>query len=147
MGSLVELFGRDVRLARLLIAKYHSQGLPSGGGAGRRHRWFAWVVDGYICGVVWLHDNTPFRVIAEMFRIPNDNTYFIRRICKTCPGDHLVEFLNALASKLRDEGKECLWTLGFDDHSNALYRKAGFKEVGETPKTKHPVFVKWLKGG
>jgi hypothetical protein len=146
MCELVELKNReDVEFVRELIKRYHSQGLPRGGGAARRHRFFAWVCSGYICAVVWLHDNTPFRFIAEKFRIGSENTYFIRRICKTCPGDFLIDFLNAVVEKLKGEGKECLWTLGLDDHSNALYRKAGFEELGKTPRTGHPVFARKLK--
>ena len=144
MGELVELRGGDVLLARLLIKKYHSFGMPPGSGAARRTRWLAWVVDGYICAVALLHDNTPFRGVAEKFRIGSENSYFLRRICKTCPGDHLVSFLNAIAEKLRGEGKECVWTFGMDDHSNALYKRAGFEVVGYT-KNKLPVFVKRLK--
>lgn len=143
---LVELVDKkDIAFARSLIARYHGQGLPSGGGASRRQRWFAWVVEGYVCAVAWLHDNTPFRFIAEKYRIGSENSYFIRRICKTCPGDHLLEFLNAIIEKLREEGKECVWTLGLPDHSNALYKKAGFEEVGVTPKTKHPIFIMKLR--
>jgi len=144
--SVVEFKARDeIRLARMLIERYHSQGMVRGGGAAGGHRWFGYLVDGYICAVAWLHDATPFRFVAHMFMIPSDNSYFIRRICKTCPGDYLVEFLNALSERLRGEGKECLWTLGLDDHSNALYKKAGFVEVGRTPRTGHPVFVRWLR--
>jgi len=144
VGELVELRGGDVELARMLVERYHSQGVPLGGGGARRSRWFAWVVDGYICAVAWLHDNTPFRWLAEKFHIGSENSYFIRRICKTCPGDHLVAFMNALAEKLRAEGKECIWTLGLDDHSNALYKKTGFKEVGKTKK-RQPVFALYLQ--
>jgi len=144
--NLVELESRkDVELARQLIARYHRQGIPRGGGAAGRHRFFAWICDGYICAVAWLHDNTPFRYIAERFKIGSENSYFIRRICKCCPGDFLVDFLNALAERLGAEGKECIWTLGLDDHSNALYKRAGFVELGRTPRTGHPVFAKFLK--
>jgi len=140
--KVVELVDReDIELLKALIRRYHSQGVPRGGGASRHHRYFVYVVDGYWCAGAWLHDNLPFRFIAERFGIPNDNTYFIRRICKFCPGDYLVDFLRLLAERLRNEGKECIWTLGMDDHSNALYKKAGFKYVGDTPRTKHPVFV------
>jgi len=146
VGLLVELRSRDdVGFARVLVARYQRQGVPRGGGAARKHRWFAWVVDGYVCAVAWLHDNTPFRFIAEMFRIGSENSYFVRRVCKTCPGDHLVDFLDALAEQLKGEGKECIWTLGLDDHSNALYKKAGFVKVGETPRASLPVFVRWLR--
>ena len=135
----------DIEFARQLVARYHSRGLPRGGAAARRHRWFAWVCDGYICAVIWLHDNTPFRFIAEKFRIGTEHSYFIRRICKTCPGDYLVDFLNAVAEKLKSEGWKCLWTLGLSDHSNALFKRAGFEELGRTPRTGHPVFIRKLK--
>ena len=145
-GRLVELVEEeDIDFARIIIKRYHAQGLPGGGGAAKRHRWFAWVVDGYVCAIAWLHDNTPFRYIAERFRIGHENSYFIRRVCKCCPGDYLVDFLKAVAERLRSEGKECIWTLGLDDHSNALYKKAGFVEVGRTPRTGHPVFALWLR--
>ena len=146
MAVLVELESReDIELARRLVKKYHVQGLPPGGGAARGHRWFAWVVDGYICAVAWIHDSTPYKALADKFKIPHKNSYFIRRICKTCPGDYLVDFLNALAEKLREEGKECLWTLGLDKHSNAVYKRAGFTEVGTTPRSGNPVLVKKLR--
>ena len=135
----------DVELVRLLIRKYHGQGIPPGGGAGRGHRYFVWLVESYVCAVAWLHDSTPFRFIAEKFRIPTDNSYFIRRICKTCPGDHLVAFLNALADKLASEGKEVLWTLGLPNHSNILYKLANFQLIGYTTRTKHPVYVRKLR--
>jgi len=144
-GVLVELVDeRDVEFARILLSRYHRQGVPSGTGCARYTRWFAWIVDGYICAVAFLHNNTPFRFIAEKFRIGPENSYFIRRVCKTCPGDHLVDFLSALAEKLRSEGKECIWTLGLDDHSNALYKKAGFELAGYTSRKKIPVFIKRL---
>jgi hypothetical protein len=144
--ELVELRHKgDIKLAKQLVDRYHAQGVPRGGAAARGHRWFAWVCDGYICAVAWLHDNTPFRFVAERFMIPSDNSYFIRRICRTCPGVYLVDFLNAIAERLRAEGKEVLWTLGLDDHSNALYKRAGFEELGRTPRSGHPVFAKRLR--
>ena len=142
---LVEIHDRrDISLVKELIGRYHKQGCPRGGGAGRGSRYFVWVVEGYWCGGAWIHDSTPFRFIAQQMRIPQDNSYFIRRICRFCPTDCLVDLLNALAEKLANEGKEALWTLGLHGHSNALYKRAGFEEVGKTARTKHPVFVKWL---
>jgi len=142
---LIEFFSEeDIKFVKLLIQRYHTQGIPQGGAMAKRHRFFGWLVEGYICGVAWLHDNTPFRFIAQYFKIGSENSYFIRRICKCCPGDYLVDLLNALAEKLKNEGKECIWTLGLDDHSNALYKRAGFIEVGRTPRTGHPVFVRKL---
>jgi hypothetical protein len=143
---LVELESReDIELFKMLVKKYHSQGLPRGGAAARRHRFFVWVVDGYWCAGAWLHDSTPFRFVAEKFRIPQDNSYFIRRVCSFCPGEHLVALLNAIAEKLKAEGKEALWSMGLPTHSNAVYKLAGFEEVGRTPRTGHPVFVRWLQ--
>jgi len=140
---------RDIELLRLLIDKYHSQGVPRGGGAGRHPRFFVYVVpeengEYWVAGA-WLHDATPFRFVAQKFGIPQENSYFIRRICKFAPGDWLVSFLDALSSQLRAEGKQCLWTLGFKDHSNALYKLAGFVEAGVTARSGHPVYVKWLR--
>jgi hypothetical protein len=144
--SLIELTSReDIELARMLIKRYHRQSVPTGGALARGHRWFAWIVEGYICAVAWLHDSTPFRYLAEKHGIDHENSYFIRRMCEVCPGDHAVAFLNAIAEKLKAEGKECLWTLGLDAHSNTLYKEAGFREVGKTPRTGHLVFVKRLR--
>jgi hypothetical protein len=144
--QLVELEGQsDIQLLRMLFDKYHRQGVPPGGGAARRSRYFVWVTpDGFWVAGAWLHDNTPFRFIAEKLRIGSENSYFIRRICKFAPGDWLVDFLVALCDKLREEGKEYIWTLGMDDHSNALYRKAGFTEYGKTVRSKIPVYARKL---
>jgi hypothetical protein len=135
----------DIRLLKSLIAKYHRQGAPKGGAAAGHHRFFVLVEEGDWVAGAWLHDNTPFRFIAERYRIGHENSYFIRRICKFAPGDWLVILLKLLAERLKAEGKECIWTLGLDDHSNALYRKTGFVEVGRTPRTGHPVFVLRLR--
>jgi len=134
---------RMIRLLRGLIKIYHTLGVPAGGGWGGR--FFVWKVDGFICGVAWIGSSAPFRHIAHLFRIDLNNSYMIRRIVRTCPGDHLVSFLNTLAERLRQEGKEVLWTLGLDDHSNALYKKAGFELAGYTPKKGLPVFVRRLR--
>ena len=144
--SLVEVEEKeDIELLKILIKKYHLQKIPRGGGAAKRHRYFVWTVDGYWCAGAWLHDSTPFRFVAERFRIPMDRSYFIRRICSFCPGEHLISLLNALSEKLKNEGWETLWTLGLPNHSNALYKKAGFKELGLTPRTNTPVFARWLR--
>ncbi|AOG61586.1 MULTISPECIES: hypothetical protein [Bacteria] len=137
-----------IKLVRMLIDYYHIQGMVKGGGAGRNSRYFIYLQKEedkkYIVAVAWLHDNTPFRFIAQQYNIPNDRSYFIRRVTKTAPGDHLVNFLNDLSEKLKNDGFEVLWTLGLPDHSNALYKKAGFKLVGQTSRTKHEVYVKYL---
>jgi hypothetical protein len=144
--ELVELErAEDIRLLKQLIAKYHRQGCPRGGAAAAHHRYFVLVEEGYWVAGAWLHDNTPFRFIAERYKIGHENSYFIRRICKFAPGDWLITLLKLLAEKLRAEGKECIWTLGLDNHSNALYKRAGFVEVGKTPRTGHPVFVLRLR--
>jgi hypothetical protein len=146
MGELVELEKRkDIEILRALISRYHEQGIASGGGAAKRHRYFVWVVEGYWCAGAWLHDSTPYHATAIKYRIPIDRSYFIRRICKFCPGDYLVDFLKALAEKLKAEGWEALWTFGFPGHSNATYKLAGFQQLGETTKSRYPVFVKWLQ--
>jgi hypothetical protein len=144
--ELVELErAEDIQLLKTLIAKYHRQGAPRGGAAAGHHRYFVLVEEGYWVAGVWLHDNTPFRFIAQRFNIGHENSYFIRRVCKFAPGDWLVELLKLLADRLRAEGKECIWTLGLDYHSNALYKRAGFTEVGRTPRTGHPVFALRLR--
>jgi len=145
-----------IKFVRMLIDFYHSQGMPLGGGAGKNSRYFMYIANekgsveqsspqqDFIVAVAWLHDNTPFRYIAQDYKIPNDRSYFIRRITKTAPGDYAVNFLIDLAKKLKNDGFEVLWTLGFPDHSNALYKKAGFVEVGKTNRTGHPIFIKKL---
>jgi len=149
-ARLVELEDReDVELLRRLMRKYHAQGVPPGAGAARHSRFFALAVqDGqneYWVAGAWLHDSTPFRFVAMRFGIPLDTSYFIRRICKFAPGDWLSQLLTALAERMREEGKKALWSLGLPGHSNAVYKRAGFKEVGRTSRSEHPVFVKWLE--
>jgi len=140
-----------IKFARLLIEFYHSQSIPQGSGAGKYSRYFLYIANEenqkFIVAVAWLHDNTPFRFIAQNYNIPFDRTYFIRRITKTAPGDYLVKFLIDLSEKLKNDGIEVLWTLGMLGHSNALYKKAGFQQIGETNRTKHPIFIKWLNKG
>jgi len=138
-----------IKFLRLLIDYYHGQGMPHGGGAGKNSRYFMYIakeeLQNFIVAVAWLHDNTPFRFVAQQYKIPSDRSYFIRRVTKTAPGDYLVKFLVDLSEKLKNDGLEVLWTLGMPEHSNSLYKKAGFQEVGRTNRTGHPVFVKWLK--
>lgn len=137
-----------IKFVRMLIDYYHSQGMPLGGGAGKNSRYFMYIAnDGeqnYIVAVAWLHDNTPFRYIAQEYKIPDNRSYFIRRVTKTAPGDYDINFLIDLSKKLKSDGFEVLWTLGFPEHSNALYKKAGFQEVGKTNRTGHPIFIKKL---
>ncbi|CAQ58464.1 hypothetical protein N617_gp23 [Stygiolobus rod-shaped virus] len=135
----------EIKLARSLIRKYHSQGLNIGGGASSTQLYYAYECEGYWTAVAWLHDSKPFRWIALEHGIPLDRSLFIRRITKVAPGDYLVNFLLYLQQKFRNDGLEVLWTLGFPDHSNALYTKAGFKEIGKTTRTKHPIFVVYLQ--
>lgn len=137
-----------IKFVRMLIDYYHSQGMPLGGGAGKNSRYFMYIAnDGeqnYIVAVAWLHDNTPFRYIAQQYQIPNDRSYFIRRVTKTAPGDYDVKFLIDLSLKLKNDRIEVLWTLGMPEHINSAYKKAGFQEVGKTNRTGHPIFVKKL---
>jgi hypothetical protein len=147
---------KTIKFVRMLIDFYHSQKMPMGGGAGKNSRYFMYIANDdengeqsttrqdFIVAVAWLHDNTPFRYIAQHHNIPSDRSYFIRRVTKTAPGDYAVSFLIDLAQKLKNDGFEVLWTLGFPDHSNALYKKAGFEQVGITNRTGHPIFVKKL---
>jgi len=98
----------------------------------------------FIVAVAWLHDNTPFRFIAQQYKIPTDRSYFIRRVTKTAPGDYAVNFLIDLGKKLKNEGTEVIWTLGLPDSQNSVFKKAGFEQVGVTNRSGHPVFVKKL---
>ncbi|MEM4853307.1 MAG: hypothetical protein QXQ60_07055 [Thermofilum sp.] len=141
-GELVELRGREIRFAQLCIQLY---GMPVARFSGLGSRYFALKRDGKICAVAWIHKPSIFRPVFMKFGISQDNAYFLRRIASVCPGDHAVELLEKLCERLRQEGKEVLVTLGLQDHSNALYHKAGFEEVGVTPRTGHPVFVKRLR--
>ena len=132
----------EVEYAKLCVQLYGMKAQP-GGGAGSR--FFGLVVEGKICAVVWLQKPGIFRPIFEKFGLDQSNSYFIRRVASCCPGDHAVKLLELLAERMRAEGKELLVTLGLPDHSNALYRKAGFDEIGRSPRTGHPVFVRKLR--
>ena len=135
----------DIRFLKTLIARYHAQGCPMGGAMSRRERFYAYDIDGFWCAGMWIHGPEPFRNVAIRLGIPLDTSWFIRRICRFCPIECLVDFLNEVAEHLVAEGWECIWTLGLHGHSNALYKNAGFEEVGRTPRTNHPVFVRWLR--
>ncbi|MEM4592785.1 MAG: hypothetical protein QW196_05240 [Sulfolobales archaeon] len=145
MGEMVselrELSGLEVEYAKLCIQLY---GMKVERFSGEGSRWFALVRDGKICAVAWIHRPHIFRPLFVRLGIDQSNTYFLRRIATCCPGDHAVELLELLAEKLRAEGKEAIVTLGLPDHSNALYRKAGFTEIARTPRTNHPVFIRKL---
>jgi len=144
--ELVELEDReDVELFRALLRKYHSQGCPRGGGLGKGNRYFVLVVDGYWVAGAWIHLPSTFSNVLTSLGLPVDNSYFLRRICSFAPGDWCVELLEMLCRKLREEGKECLVAMGLPDHSNALYKRAGFELVGRTKRTRHPVFAKRLR--
>jgi len=100
------------------------------------------VRDGKICAVAWIHKPHIFRPLFMRFSIDMSNSYIVRRVATCCPGDHAAELLKLLAEKLREEGKEYIVALGLPDHSNALYRLAGFEELGRTPETTPPDVVK-----
>ncbi|MEM4976121.1 MAG: hypothetical protein QXT64_02225 [Desulfurococcaceae archaeon] len=139
---MVELRGREILYAQLCIQLY---GMLCARFSGQGSRYFALRKEGKICAVAWIHRPSVFKPIFAKFGISQDNAYFLRRIATCCPGDYAVELLEKLCEKLRDEGKEVLVTLGLQGHSNALYKKAGFVEVGVTPRTRHPVFVRYLR--
>jgi hypothetical protein len=144
--ELVELEKEeDIRLLKMLIARYHKKGCPRGGVAARQHRYFALVERGFWVAGAWLHDSTSFRYLAELYRIGHENSYFIRRISNFAPCEWLDTLLKLLAEKLRAEGKECIWTLGLDEYTDMLFKRAGFTEVGKTPRTGHPVLVLRLR--
>lgn len=143
MGEVVELRDpRGIKLFNRLMSMYHRQGSKPGLA---KSRYFVYVVDGYWVAGAMLQPPHPFISIFYRFNLDTKRSYFIRRIAKFCPGDHLVEFLSALAERLRAEGKELLVTLGLDGHTNALYRHAGFQEIGLTANGK-PVYVLRLQG-
>ncbi|MEM4889909.1 MAG: hypothetical protein QXJ64_10785 [Thermosphaera sp.] len=106
-------------------------------------RYFALCRDGKICAVVYLHDPHIYRSLFRNLMIPERNSYFLRRIASCCPGDHLIELLNLLFKKLKDEGKEVIVTFGLPGHSNKIYRESGFTEIGKT-KRGNPIFLKKL---
>ena len=140
--GLEELSGLGIEFAKLCIQLY---GMPVERFAGEGSRWFGLVRDGKICAVAWIHKPHIFRPLFMRFSIDMSNSYIVRRVATCCPGDHAVELLQLLIKKLREEGKEYLVALGLPNHSNALYRLAGFEELGRTPRTGHPVFVKALR--
>jgi len=139
--EVVELKDRnDIRLLNILIDKYHRQGSKAGLA---KNRYFVGIVDGYWCCGAILQSPGAWANLFQKFNLSQSNSYFLRRIAKFCPGDYLVEFLELLVMKLRGEGKELIVTMGYSNHSNTLYKKAGFKEIGVT-KSGKPVFVKQL---
>ena len=121
-----------IKFVRLLIDYYHGQGMPHGGGAGKNSRYFMYLakeeLQNFIVAVAWLHDNTPFRFVAQQYQIPSDRSYFIRRVTKTAPGDYLVKFLVDLSEKLKNDGLEVLWTLGMPNIQILYTRKQDFKK-------------------
>ena len=145
-ARLVELEEQgEIELFRALVRKYHSQGCPRGGGLGKGNRYFVLEVDGYWVAGAWIHLPSTFSNVLMNCELPVDNTYFLRRVCAFAPGDWCVELLEQLCEKLKSEGKECLVALGLPDHSNALYKRAGFELVGYTKRTRHPVFARRLR--
>ena len=140
--ELVEITDKlDRRLFTLLMKKYHGQGYRPGLAPGTRL--FVGVVEGYwVCGA-YLHLAGQFYPIFMKARVSINNSYFLRRIARFAPGDYLLEFMDLLFDKLRSEGKEAIVTLGLERHSNALYKKAGFKQVGIA--NGKPIFVKYLR--
>lgn len=145
-GELVEFKSRrDIQFLKMLIDRYDELGLPRGGGMTKSHRYFAWLVDGFICAVAWLHEPGIFEPLFRKYHVTTKRSYVVRRICSTCPGQHLVEFLKAICEKLREEGKEAIITLATYPHSGATFKKAGFKFLGKTAREGHKVFLKKLQ--
>ena len=139
----------EIRFLNKLIRMYHRQGNNPGLS---KSRYFVGVVeeDGieyWVAGAI-LQSPEAFMSIFRKHNIDTKRSYFMRRVCRFVPkskcGDILVEFLNKLAEKMRSEGKECIVTLGLENHSNALYKLAGYKEIGITTTGK-PVYVKYLQ--
>jgi len=135
MPELVELKKKeDIDFLKTLFRRYHRYSAPPGGAAARHHRFFVLVEERYWVAGAWLHDNTPFRFLAEKFGIESENSYFIRRLCEFAPGGWLAPLLRILAERLREEGKACLWTFGLDDYFNSAYKQVGFGELGKSPE-------------
>jgi hypothetical protein len=143
---IIEYINReDIDFLKELIKRYHPMSLPSESGWALKHRWFAYIIDGYICGVAWLHDSTPFEGVARLFNIDPHKSYFLRRICETCPGIDIVEFLEMIASKLKEEDIEYIWTFKPKyEKGISVFKGSGFVEIGKT-KTKREVIIKKLK--
>ena len=140
--ELVELGNpRDIRFFTQLMDRYHRQGARYGFG---KPRLFVGVVEGYWVAGAVLQPPRAFISVFNQFNLDTGRSYFLRRIAKFCPGDHLLQFLALLADRLHGEGKELLVTLGYGDHSNALYKRAGFTHVGDT-KSGKPVYVLHLQ--
>jgi hypothetical protein len=148
-AELVELEGEWLEVARKLTKLLHAQGMPPGGGAAPGSRWFGLFAeeDGsrFLVAAIWIHLPGPFAPVFRALKLPEANSYFVRRICKFAPGDWLVPLLTRLGERLAAEGKEALVALGLPRHSNAVYKLAGFEHVGDTPQRGYPVFVKWLQ--
>jgi len=132
---------RDIRLFNLLMDRYHVQGAKAGLG---RNRYFVGIVEGYWVAGAILQEPGSWANLFMKFRVDQGRSYFLRRIAKFAPGDWLLEFLEKLRERLRSEGKEAILTLGLPGHSNALYKKAGFKQIGMT-KSGRPVFLLLLQ--
>ncbi|MEL9929593.1 MAG: hypothetical protein QXF50_01680 [Sulfolobales archaeon] len=141
-SSLRELEGLEIEYAKLCIQLY---GMKVERFSGEGSRWFALIRDGKICAVAWIHKPFIFKPIFQKYKIDMGNTYLVRRIATCCPGDHSVDLLNLLSERLREEGKEGIVALGLPDHSNAIYKLAGFEEIGRTPRTGHPIFLRRLR--
>jgi len=142
VSELRELSGLEVEYAKLCIQLY---GMAVERFSGEGSRWFGLFKDGKICAVAWIHKPHLFKPVFMKYRLDMSNSYLLRRIATCCPGDHSVELLNLLCEQLAKEGKEALVALGLPGHSNALYKQAGFAEVGRTPRTGHPVFARKLQ--
>ena len=128
---LVELENPDeVSLLRRLIDKYHEFGCIKGSGLGKGLRHFVLEADGYWVAGCIIHQAGAWAPMFIKWRLPVDNSYMVRRIAQFAPGHWAVMLLEKLAEKLRSEGKEMLVTTVIAEHSGALYKKAGFEEIG-----------------
>ena len=143
--NLLELRSEeDKKLFNLLLKKHHPQGPIPGSGLGEGLRFFVLEQGGFWVAGALIHRPGQFARMFKKYNVPADTGYFLRRICSFAPGEHAVALLELLADKLRKEGKHAIMTLCFPHHSGALYKHAGFEEVGVT-RTGMKVFVKWLR--
>jgi len=145
--KLVELKDPDdIRLAKRLIARFHPQGMPPGGGLASGSRFFVLERGGKWVAIAWIHKPSTFRYLFAKFRIGLENSYFLRRILTLSTEKGAVKLLKLLGERLKVEGKECIVTMSLPRHSGGLYKKADFKEIGRTLKSNQKVFVLKLRG-
>jgi len=111
--KLVELKDpNDIRLAKRLIARFHPQGMPPGGGLASGSRFFVLERDEKWVAIAWIHKPSTFRYLFAKFRIGLENSYFLRRILTLSTEKGAVKLLKLLGERLKNEGKEKIVEIG-----------------------------------